>query len=118
MLPKIKKVISAFLTEEEGRISKKVILAGGAMLAASAALSGSSTAHSQNIVHSESSSLTYGQGAAKATHSHYDPAHSSHSSHGSHGAHGNHSSHGSHGSHGNHTSHSSSTCGESTKCVH
>lgn len=92
-LPKFKKTIVSFLLEEEGSISKSTALTIGATVAGVAAIAGQAAAqHNQNIAHSDSSSLGWSGGVVTASHSHYDPAHSSH---GSHGSHSSHSSHGS-----------------------
>lgn len=87
-IPKIKKSLKNFLTEEEGKISKKNVakIAGGT-IGLGLALGGISS-----VIRPESASA---QVAC---------SHSSHGSHGSHNSHGSHSSHNSHGSHGSHSS--------------
>ena len=83
-LPKLKKKVNSFLLGEEGKISKKRILAGGALITGVAlALNAKMVqAHTNSITHANAECIT-------------------HSSHASHSAHGN---HGNHGSHGNHSS--------------
>ncbi len=77
-LPKKKKNIKAFLSEEEGRITKQKILKFGLMVIGSAAALSSLMKADSTL------------------------AGSAHTSHGSHGSHGSHASHGSHDSHGSH----------------
>ena len=87
-LPSIRKTVSSFLLEEEGKISKQSLLKVGAAIGSISAMAGiASAAHSQNIAHSQAVSLGYSANTITATHSHYDPAHSSHSSHSSHASH-------------------------------
>jgi len=99
-IPKIKRLISSFLTEEEGKISKNAILVGGGIIAAVTLTSRQATAHTDsNPAHTDSSTpANYISGDVRTTHSHYDPAHTNHASHSSHGSHGSHGSHNSHGS--------------------
>ncbi len=107
-IPKIKRLLSSFLTEEEGKISKNAILVGGGIIAAVTITSRQATAHTDsNPAHNDSSSVNYISGEIRTTHSHYDPAHTNHGSHSSHGSHGSHNSHGS--THGNSCS---SHCGK------
>ncbi len=85
ILPSIKKKLSAFLAEEDGRISKESLVAGGAaVLALSSLVNAACADHSQNIGHTDSSSLAYASNVVTATHNHYDPAHCNHSNHSSH----------------------------------
>ena len=106
-LPKITKTFSSFLLEEEGKISKQSLLKLGAAVGGIYAVSGIANAlHGQNVAHSQAIQGNFSANTITATHSHYDPAHSSHTSHGSHALHSLHSSHGSHGSHGSHALHS------------
>ncbi len=98
VLPEIKKKLSAFLKEEDGRITKENLVAtGAALVALSGMLNAACTSHNQNTSHTDSSTMAYNTGTRviTATHSHYDPAHCNHSSHSSHGSHGSHSSDGS-----------------------
>lgn len=119
-LPSIKKNIEAFLTSEEGKISKKSALElgmGVAMLGTMLTQTASAVHKSFSQAGSPSSHASYlskGSGDMAAVHtsgghtSHIShSSHSSHSSHTSHSSHASHSSHGSHGSHGSHSSHSS-----------
>jgi len=100
-LPRFKKKISSFLSEEDGRISKQSLLAISAFLA-TGALSTifSATSVKASVTHSNDLSLTHSGANAVGIHQH----HSSHSSHASHASHGTHSSHASHASHGTHSS--------------
>jgi hypothetical protein len=104
-LPKVKKSISSFLTEEEGRISKRNLYSLGALLSGYAFSSliakpatswhtnhsshSSHASHSNNPYdHSQSAAgIHYSGSTIKAVHSHYDPAHANHDSHNSHGSH-------------------------------
>ncbi len=87
VFPSIKKKLSAFLAEEDGRISKESLVAGGAaVLALSGLVNAACTSHNQNIGHTDSSSYAYANNVVTATHSHYDPAHCNHSNHSSHGS--------------------------------
>jgi len=98
-LPSLRRTISSFLLEEEGKISKQSLVKLGAVVGGTSVMAGvAKAAHSQNIAHSQAISITYSSPTITATHSHYDPAHSSHSSHASHSVHSNHTSHSSHGS--------------------
>ncbi len=125
-LPSIKKNIEAFLTSEEGKISKKSALElgmGVAMLGTmltqtasavhkSFSQAGSPSSHASHLskgsggmaaVHSSGGHTSHISHSSHSSHS----SHTSHSSHSSHGSHGSHSSHGSHGSHSSHSSHGS-----------
>jgi|GEM_PF-887849 len=97
-LPSIRKTITSFLLEEEGKVSKESLLKIGALVGAVSAMSRvANAAHSQNVAHSQATSISYVGSTITATHSHYDPAHSSHSSHSSHASHTSHSVHSSTG---------------------
>jgi len=136
-IPSIKKDIKAFLTSEEGKISKKSSLelgVGVAILGAVLSRTASATnkdlsqdvsddkSKKTNLHSSHESYLSKGSGDLAYVHasscgggcshtSHVSHtshgSHTSHSSHSSHSSHGSHGSHSSHGSHGSHSSHSS-----------
>ena len=100
-LPAIRKTVSSFLLEEEGKISKQSLLKLGAVVGGISAMTGiANAAHSQNVAHSQAVSMSYSTPTITATHSHYDPAHSSHASHAAHSSHSSHASHSSHSSGG------------------
>jgi len=110
-LPALRKTVSSFLLEEEGKISKQSLLKLGAVVGGISAMTGiANAAHSQNIAHSQAVSMSYASNNIVITHSHYDPTHSSHASHAAHSSHGSHSSHSSHAVHASHSSHSSGVC--------
>lgn len=105
-LPAIRKTVTSFLLEEEGKISKESVLKLGVVVGGVSVMAGVANAtHSQNIAHSQAISVSYSSPTITATHSHYDPAHASHASHSSHTSHTSHSSHSSHASHASHVSH-------------
>ena len=82
-IPKLKKKISAFLVNEEGKISKESLLKAGTMLSA-VALGSALAVNNANaeIIHSNSLSVSYSTLTAAGTHGHH-ASHASHSSHGS-----------------------------------
>jgi len=82
-LPQIKKNITAFLSSEEGKISKKDAVKIGIGLAMAGIMLG----------------FAGGAEAAHTNYFHNSGGQGSHVSHGSHGSHSSHSSHSSHGSH-------------------
>ena len=88
LLPKIKKKISSFVMEEEGKISKQSLFTLGAFIgsAAIAAVLASKKVDATSTI-TLGSSATDTQVTVTAAHTH----HASHSSHGSHGSHGSHS---------------------------
>ena len=79
-IPKLKKKISAFLTKEDGRISKEKLIKTGVLLSAVAIAS--LNAVEAGWTHTNTLSLTY-DGSQTVTGGHDN--HSSHSSHSSHG---------------------------------
>lgn len=84
-LPKIKKTISSFISDEEGKISKQSLLSLGAILGSAAALDllaeeAGAWHSSSNPAHSNSISLDYSAGTITATHSHTDVSHTRHGS--------------------------------------
>lgn len=85
VFPSIKKKLSAFLADEQGRISKEGLVASGTTLVVlSGLVAGACNDHSQNIAHTDSSTLAYASDVVTATHNHYDPAHCNHNAHSSH----------------------------------
>ncbi|MEM3555715.1 MAG: hypothetical protein QXF56_03300 [Candidatus Micrarchaeia archaeon] len=93
-LPAIRKTITSFLLEEEGKASKESLMKVATLIGAVSAMSKiSNAAHSQNVAHSQATTASYVGSTITATHSHYDPAHSSHSSHSSHASHTSHAVH-------------------------
>jgi len=84
ILPRIKKNIKTFLTSEDGKVSRKGLVAGATLLfmvgIASEAYGHGS--HANSNIYNPSGAAGY------------------HNSHATHGSHGSHASHGSHGSHG------------------
>ena len=110
-LPQIKKTISSFLLEEDGKITKQSALTLGSILGA-AAIGTLATDIANAATHTNDYGISWDAGNIKGEHSHHSShashsSHSSHSSHGSHSSHATHTSHASHSAHGNHTSHSS-----------
>ncbi len=85
-LPKIKKTISSFISDESGQISKQSLLSLGAILGSAVALDllaeeAGAWHSSANPGHTNSISLAYTTGKITASHTHSDPAHgSAHSS--------------------------------------
>lgn len=76
-IPKLKKKINAFLTSEEGKISKESLLKTGVMLSAvvvGSVLAANNT--SAEIIHRNDLSVSYSAPTATGTHGH----HASHSS--------------------------------------
>ncbi len=94
-IPKIKKKISAFLTKEDGKISRENLVKVGVLFSVAAmaalktvhadcppeALGDSVTTHNE---HCNDLSLRYADETASGTHQH---GHGQHGSHGSHGSH-------------------------------
>jgi hypothetical protein len=91
-LPQIKKKISSFINDEEGKISKQSLFALGTFIGSAAIASVLSSKNTAANDISLTNSTVGNTITATASHTH----HGSHSSHGSHGSHGSHSSHGSH----------------------
>lgn len=85
-IPSLKKKLSSFASDENGKISKESLVKAGAALLALGGMASANSSHSQNITHGDASTLTYSGSTITATHVHYDPPHSNHSSHGSHGS--------------------------------
>lgn len=105
-LPQLKKKVSAFLTKEDGKISKENLIKTGILVSiATVALTNSAKADcpmDTSVSHSDhcnAAGITYATTTATGSHSHSHSSHASHSSHSSHSSHASHSSHGSHGSH-------------------
>ncbi len=71
LVPKIKKTISTFINEEDGRITKTSLLSMGAILAGIAAATALQTAHAK-------ADQYY---AIRYEHSHSHASHSAHASH-------------------------------------
>ena len=102
-LPVIKKKVSAFLTREDGRISKDKLLKTGIILSAIAIgtlktvkadcpinTNNDHTDHCNGlrISYDNTVSSSAPGGTVTGTHNHAHGSHGSHSSHGSHGSHG------------------------------
>lgn len=76
-IPKLKKKINAFLTKEDGRISKDKLIKTGVLLGAVALASGLAVQDaSAGTTHGNSLGVSYSGGTATGTHGH----HASHSS--------------------------------------
>ena len=103
ILPKLKKTISSFITEEKGGISKHKMLSVGAFLGSVSILS---LLPEVAAAHTNSFSVSWNSGTITGEHGH-------HASHASHASHGSHASHASHGSHASHASHYSWVAGDS-----
>lgn len=88
-IPKLKKKINAFLTKEDGKISKENLVKTGVLLGAvslGSVLAAKNTAAA--VIHSNSLGVSYDSAGSTATGTHgHHASHSSHSSHGSHGSH-------------------------------
>lgn len=98
-LPQIKKDLRAFLTEEEGVISKKSVVDTGLVLMLLATFFGSSMRDASAFFHGSSGthgSWNYGTHTSQAG-PHTSSIPGEHCSHGAHGAHGSHDAHASGG---------------------
>jgi hypothetical protein len=104
-IPSFKKTVSAFLTREDGRISKKKLITLGLVAASFAAASSVAHGHTSSYnpncggfapensaAHANSLGLTQSAQSLTGTHNHCIETHSSHSSHSNHSSHGSHNS--------------------------
>lgn len=95
-LPRANKGIKSFLSSEDGKISKKGLVAGAAIMAVVGMAAEAYGHSSHNNGYFQNPAGGPGNHTSHSSHG----SHASHASHGSHGSHGSHASHGSHGSHG------------------
>jgi len=101
-LPKIKKEIKNFLSQEEGNINKNnAAKIGMSLLVLGISMTGIMKSDPALGACSHISHGSHGSHGSHVSHG----AHGSHGSHVSHGSHASHSAHGAHGSHGSHSSH-------------
>ena len=70
LIPKIKKKITSFLLEEEGKISKHSLLSLGSFISA-AVIGGILASKEAAATHTNSLSVAYASGAATGTHAHH-----------------------------------------------
>ena len=77
MIPKIKKKLTSFLTEEEGKISKQSLLSLGSFLSAAVIGGILATKDAAAATHSNSISVSYSGDLGSGSHAH----HSSHANH-------------------------------------
>ncbi len=100
-MKKFVKDLKLFFGEEDGKVSKEVLL-GVSSLIAGLSFSLLSKPVNASIVHSNNIGVSYSGTTAVGTHQH----HSTHSSYGSHATHSTYGSHATHSTYGSHATHS------------